>query len=1105
MQANSFLSLEQVIDLQPLKVVPQTSLNDVIRQMQEWGNSCYFTENDDNTATSVTTPINNSCALIVEEERLQGIFTERDLVRLIATGRYLADIAIGEVMSQNMVALIATGSEDVFTALNMLRQHRIRHLPVVDDCNNLLGLITAKNLRQKLSPINLIKWRKVSEVMETEVIYANPDDSVRYTAQLMANHQISCVAIAETQLEEESNRSLVYPIGIITERDIVQFQNLNLDLEQPTRNLMSAPLFLVSPEDTLWSVHQQMQQRHIRRLLVGDARGELRGIITQTSLFQVFDPAEMYELIEVLQQQVSQLERERTQLLEMREQEELFRVLLTSAPVGIFQTDAQGDCLFVNPRWQEIAGLSFTESLGQGWISALHPDDRDLIYSEWYDAAQTGREFSLEYRFRTPQGKVIWVSGKAVPRYNEVGAVTGYLGTLTDISKRKRREEILTDLASGVTAQVGENFFPSLVQYLTQTLDVDYAFVGILIAPKQERVKTLAFYDTSRGDTCLGNCEYDLTGTPCENIADKQLCIYPETVRQMFPADQFLQDIEAEGYAGMVIFDSAGQALGLIAIIDSKPLQNISLITEVLKIFATRATVELERQQSEEKIHEQAALLDLAYDAIMIRGLDDQVIFWNQGAVRLYGWTKEEAVNKQANELFYRKSQATKAKLDDIHQQIGKKGEWQGEFNQVTKAGENIVVQSRWTLVKDEAGNPQSYLVVNTNITEQKQLEAQFLRTQRLESLGTLAGGIAHDLNNILAPILGFARLLPLKIPDLDEQTKGFFQIMETNAQRGAALVKQILTFAQGQEGERGTIQIRHLIAEIKQIIAETFPKTIELEISAPKNLWTVNGDVNQLHQILMNLIVNARDAMLDGGKLIIKAENFRVDADYARLHLDASEGSYLLITVADTGMGIPPEIIDRIFEPFFTTKEIGRGTGLGLSTVIGIVKSHGGFVDVASDIREETRGTQVKVFLPASEAVVTAIEETEEIPQGNGELILVVDDETSILEVTKATLEACNYKVLTANNGIDAIAIYTRDQDIIDLVLIDMIMPSMSGQTLIRTLKKIAPETKVIAVSGLVSSRELIAELDNSIIAFINKPYVNDELLKTIHQIVSG
>ncbi len=1436
MQSNKFFSLDQIIDREILTVSPETPVVEVISLMQEWGNSCNFAERRASSEADATSPINNSCVLVVEHSKLRGIFTERDLVKLVAASSNLENVSVCAVMSQNMVVLTATGAEDMFTALNMLRQHRIRHLPVVDDRHNLLGLITVKNLRQKLQPIDLMKWRTVSEVMETEVIYAAPDDSVRYTAKLMADRKISCVAIAETQLEKESKLPLVYPIGIITERDIVQFQNLNLDLEQPARNLMSTPLFLVSPQDALWSVHQQMQQRRVRRLLVGGVRGELRGIITQTSLLQLFDPTEMYGAIELLQRQVCQLEIEKTHLLENRNaelkdevKERTSELIITnqilqreikerqkakikfsiqakqqkavadlgqyalaeknvgslmeravnlvarilnveyckvlellpdgktlllkagvgwqdglvgtarlgiekdaqagytlrhsepiivddlrsetrfsgpsllidhqvisgmsviirglSRPFGILgvhttrhRTFNQDDVNFIQaianilaqaierqqaeaslkesqerytlavegssnaiwdwniianevffaPRWREILGYTDEEfpNTFEAWSGRLYPEDRDRVLAAIENHLENRVPYNIEYRLQTKSQEYCWVQARGQAIWDKNGRAVRMAGSISDISDRKYREQILRDIASGISVKIGTNFLSSLVEYLSKTLKVDYAYVGKLTGLEKDRIKTLAVY--GKGKT-MGNFEYHLAGTPCQNVVKQELCVYPAVVQQLFPDSRLLGEMKAQSFAGMPIFNGEGKAIGLIAIIDSKSFNDISLIKEVLKIFATRATSELERQQAESilkqseqkfmaifnqsvqfigllepngkiieanqtsldfvgltpadvvgkpfwetpwwsmsveiqellkqaidraargefvrfeveypgtenrvitvdfsltpikddtgqvvmlipegrnisdrkkaeaKIREQAALLDVATDAIMVRGLDNKILFWNRGAELLYGWPKEDALNRNADELLQRESST---ELSTIQQVVKNQGEWQGELSQVTQAGKNIVVESRWTLVRDEARNPQSFLVVNTDITEQKQLEIQFLRTQRLESLGTLAGGIAHDLNNILAPILGFAKLLPLRIPNLDKQTLDFFKIMETNAQRGAALVKQILTFARGLEGDRGIVQIRHLIAEIGQIIQETFPKAIEIVISAPKNLWTVNGDVNQLHQVLLNLAVNARDAMPDGGKLTIKAENFTVDSDYARLHLDASEGSYLLITVSDTGIGIPPAIVDRIFEPFFTTKEIGQSTGLGLSTVLGIVKSHGGFVDVASDIRQNSRGTQIKVFLPASETAEPATEETEAISQGNGELILVVDDELSILEVTKATLETFNYSVLTANDGIDAIAMYAQNFNAIEVVIMDIMMPSMGGITAIRTLKKINPEVKIIAISGLVSNRELIAELDTSISAFIAKPFNNEDLLKTIHEIVSS
>ncbi|MEN9520008.1 MAG: hypothetical protein RLZZ381_2596, partial [Cyanobacteriota bacterium] len=505
-----------------------------------------------------------------------------------------------------------------------------------------------------------------------------------------------------------------------------------------------------------------------------------------------------------------------------------------------------------------------------------------------------------------------------------------------------------------------------------------------------------------------------------------------------------------------------------------------------------------DRKQAEQKIREQAALLDLATDGIIVRDFESEIQFWNQGAARIFGWQAGETIGHNLRSLLYKEISPA---IETAYTTVREQGEWQGELHKITKAGNEVIVASRWTLVRDEAGSPKFILSVDTDITEQKLLAAQFLRAQRLESLGTLAGGVAHDLNNILAPILGFSKLLPLKLANADEQTKEFFKIIETNAQRGAALVKQILTFSRGMEGERGIVQVRHLITEIKQIIEETFPKAIELETNAPKNLWTVNGDVNQLHQVLMNLVVNARDAMPQGGKLTITAENCLLDANFTRLHLDAQVGSYALITVADTGVGIPAEIIERIFEPFFTTKEIERGTGLGLSTLIGIVKSHGGFVEVVSNTKSQSRGTQFKVFLPASETAESDPEETETIPPGNGELILVVDDESPILLVTKATLETYNYRVLTANNGIEAIALYAQNQAAIELVIMDIIMPSMDGKTAIQILKTMNSEAKIIAVSGLVSDQEIVAEVNGSIEAFVAKPYSNNDLLKAINE----
>jgi PAS domain S-box-containing protein len=516
-------------------------------------------------------------------------------------------------------------------------------------------------------------------------------------------------------------------------------------------------------------------------------------------------------------------------------------------------------------------------------------------------------------------------------------------------------------------------------------------------------------------------------------------------------------------------------------------------------VGVTCASIDIsERKLAEEKIREQAALLDVTTDAICVRDLNNKIIFWNKGAETLYGWQAIEAWGKNASELLY---DEPSQEIETALLQATSKGKWQGELNKLTKTNKEILVASRWSLVCDEQGKPKSILTVDTDITEKKHLEAQLFRAQRLESIGTLASGIAHDLNNILTPILAGAQLLPLKFPDADERTRHLLEILEINARRGADLVKQVLSFARGVEGKRITLQLRHIIVEVAKILKETFPKSIQISTDVLQDLWMVSGDSTQLHQVLMNLCVNARDAMPNGGSLCIYAENLLIDENHARMNLEAKEGPYIVITVSDTGVGISKEILDRIFEPFFTTKDVGKGTGLGLSTALGIIKSHGGFVNVYSELGN---GTSFKVYLPAVEGMETITPKELPLQLGHGELILVVDDEVAIQEITRTSLETHNYKTLIASDGIEAIALYAQNQDNISAVLMDIMLPTLDGLTAIRTLKKINPQVRIIASSGLMSDNKLSAVAAIGVNTFLVKPYTVNELLLSLQKILS-
>lgn len=421
------------------------------------------------------------------------------------------------------------------------------------------------------------------------------------------------------------------------------------------------------------------------------------------------------------------------------------------------------------------------------------------------------------------------------------------------------------------------------------------------------------------------------------------------------------------------------------------------------------------------------------------------------------------------------------------------------EFRIVCPNGEIRWIAAKSSVFCDPAGKPLQMIGIHIDITEKKQLEAQFLRAQRLESLGTLASGIAHDLNNILTPILAIAKLLPTKLPDLSERNQWMLNTLEVSAKRGADLIKQILSFARGVEGRHISINVKHLLTEVEQIIQQTFLKSIEICTDIPADLWLISADVTQLHQVLMNLCVNARDAMPHGGTLMLSAENFYIDEAFARKHLDANVGSYVVITISDTGTGIPPEIMHRIFDPFFTTKEIGKGTGLGLSAVLGIIKSHGGFIDVQSRVGQ---GSQFKLYLPASQNPLMQVPTNLELLGGQQELILVVDDEAAICEVTKTMLETYNYRVLTARDGSEAISLYAQHMHEISSVLMDMMMPSMDGSVTLPMLRRLNPDIPVIAMSGLTSTEACTQAETLGSQGFLQKPFTVQELLKTLHEV---
>ena len=491
------------------------------------------------------------------------------------------------------------------------------------------------------------------------------------------------------------------------------------------------------------------------------------------------------------------------------------------------------------------------------------------------------------------------------------------------------------------------------------------------------------------------------------------------------------------------------------------------------------------RMETEEKLREQAMLLENAVEATLLTDTEGRIRFWNRGAADLYEWTAEEAIGRNIAELFAAESAAA---AREARRQVLEGASWSGLVHQRSRSGRDIVVQSRWSPIRGNDGLLRSILILNSDVTEAQKLEARFLRAQRMEGIGTLAGGIAHDLNNVLAPILMSIEVLGRKVSDAHGQR--MLGILETSARRGADLVKQVLTFSRGAQGPAGLLDPSHIVREMERMARETFPKSIRVQVDVANDLWQVVGQATPLQQVLMNLCVNARDAMPAGGTLTLRARNEAIRALH-EAKAAADPVPHVVLEVADSGTGIAPDLVDRIFDPFFTTKPVGVGTGLGLSTTAAIVKSHGGFIDVDTALG---RGTTFKVFLPARRSAAAPAAAAEpEIPEGRGELVLVVDDEAAILSIARETLESYGYSVLTAASGEVALGIFRDRHCDVRLVLTDMSMPGLSGAQTIQALRAIDPGVPIVATSGRAMEEGVSAT------GFLPKPYSGRTLLETV------
>jgi PAS domain S-box-containing protein len=529
-------------------------------------------------------------------------------------------------------------------------------------------------------------------------------------------------------------------------------------------------------------------------------------------------------------------------------------------------------------------------------------------------------------------------------------------------------------------------------------------------------------------------------------------------------------------------------------VIKDRPARLIPAIRAAL----TQLEQERAQRRAEEKIREQASLLDKAHEAICVTDAAHHVTYWNASAERLYGWSSDEAIGQDLHTLLYG---ADRPRFDAAYALVLATREWRGQLGPQTRNGESITVESSWSLMTDETGLAKSILIIDEDITERQQLEIQRMRAQRLETIGLLAGGIAHDLNNMLAPIITSIDLLRLRTTD--QENRATLNLLEESAEHGADLVRQLVAFARGSEGQWTDLTVDALLDSVRRLLQRAMPPTIEIRTSFGPEQWLLHADATQLRQVFLNLCINARDAMPQGGVIEMRAKNVQVDpATTKSVQGDVKAGPYLRISVSDSGAGIPPELATKIFDPFFTTKQSGKGTGLGLANVVGIIKAHGGFLDLEST---PNTGTTFHVYLPALRQQTDG--RAPNLPaaapvQGRNEHILVIEDDDAVRSVLEMILSNRDYRVAVSADGADGLALLRAQPGVFALVIMDMNMSGIPAPDLIRQVRAMLSAPKLIAVSGLSQDEQGNSELLQGI-EFLQKPLVVETLLSTVRRVL--
>ena len=759
--------------------------------------------------------------------------------------------------------------------------------------------------------------------------------------------------------------------------------------------------------------------------------------------------------------------------VELRQSEEKYRLIFEHSPFGVFHFDVTGTITACNDNFVRIIGSSREKLTGLNTIRDIKDEKIIAAIKE----ALSGRMGHYEdYYSSVTAGKITPVKCEFAPILSQDGGVTGGIGLVEDITDRKTAEEAL---------QKSEELFRLAFQ----------------TSPDAVSIRTLKdglFVDVNDGFTSLmGYSRHEAVG---KSSTDLGIWTDPENRPRLvrtLQEDGHVQNLEAK----FRIKDGrlkTGLMSARVFMLKGEP-HLLAIVRDIEEWIKTQEAL----RESEERYR---AIFNNAAAGINLTDREGRFIEVNSTSASMYGYTQEELLGLTFYDLTHPEDvDASRRELLPLQQ--GTKDSYRLEKRYVRKDGKVIWAELSVSALRDASGEYAATLAVVVDITERKKseqeresLQRQLLQAQKMEAIGTLAGGIAHDFNNLLQAILGYAELLLMKKEPKDPDRKKL-EVIQHAARDGADLVARILTFSRKGESKARPMDLNDEIRRVEKLLRRTLPKMIRIDLLLADDIRTIDADPAQIEQVMLNLGVNAQHALPEGGRLIIETSNVSLSDESASAHLGAKPGNYVLLTVSDTGLGMPPEVLDRIFEPFFTTKTNGEGTGLGLAMVHGIVAQHGGYIRCYS---EPGVGTSFKMYFPVSSAELRSdLAVTGEMPASGSETVLLVDDDDRVREMAGQVIEMGGYTVLVARSGEEALVKF-RDRKVeISLVILDLSMPGMGGKLCLEELLRIDPDARVIVTSGYSSDALTHHKKGSGARGFIIKPYDAKGILEAIRKVL--